>query len=423
VPPPGPRFALIGGVRVAPNEAAIAEAPAVVAPERPPADDAFAITIDDEETVEVDDALSCETLADGSFRVRIHIALVADFVPKGGAMDLEAAQRGATVYLPETTVRMLPDQISTDAASLLAARDRHVLTTDVRLSSDGELVSYSIYPAQLRVAARLSYDEADQLLATPPNGASDWRIAILKRLHEVAAGLRERRRLAGAILVQRREPKIRVLDGKIEIKLIDNESPSRQLVAEFMVLSNFVAARFGTERNLPMIYRVQPTTAGDFPGQRPRLSLYPEFHAGVGLDCYVQASSPIRRYMDLVLQRQLLSALAQPPSSAYQPEELLTVLAAAETAETEGRELERKAKRYWLLRYLKQHTFDSPLEATVLRDGASAELDAYAVRGALRGAPNVASRARILVRIGRIDPLRGWLTLDYAGADLNEFPR
>jgi exoribonuclease II len=411
--PPGPRFALIGGVRTGFSEAVLAEVQTIAPPARPAGSSSTAVTIDDEETVEIDDAISCEPLDDGGFHVRIHIALVTDFVPKGGPMDIEAAARGATVYLPETTVRMLPDRVSTDAASLVAGEERHVLTTDLRLSSSGELTDYSIYPASIRIASRLTYDEADRLLSEAPDASDEGRAALLRRLLEAATKLRERRRSAGAILTQRREPKIRVTDGEIEVKIIDNSSPSRQLVAEFMVLSNHAGARLAADRRIPMIYRVQPGTGGESSTQRPHLSLYPEFHAGVGLDRYAQVSSPIRRYMDLVLQRQLVAALAERGVPVYQADELLSVLATAENAEAEGRELERRAKRYWLLRYLKQQAFNRPLEATVLRDGAAAELDAYAVRGALHGAPNLASHARILVQIGRVEPVRGWLTLDY----------
>jgi len=412
--PAGPRFALIGGVRTSFSDAALAEAQKVTGPERPPIDDPFAIAIDDEETVEVDDAISCEPTADGGFRVRIHIALVADYVPKGGAMDQEAAARGSTVYLPETTIRMLPDGVSTDAASLIAGHQRHVLTTEVRLSPDGELVDYCLYPGQLRIAAQTTYDKADRLLCDHESGGNDMSM-LLRRLCVAASKLRGRRRNAGAILMQRREPKVTVVKDEIDVKTIDNSSPSRQLVAEFMVLSNYAAARLATQRHIPMIYRVQPGTSSDLLTQRPHLSLYPEFHAGVGLDCYLQASSPIRRYMDLVLQRQLIAALSEQAAAAYQPDELLTVLAAAESAEAEGKELERRAKRYWILRYLERHALGRPLEAIVLRDGASAELEAYAVRGSLRGAPNVASQTRVLVQISRIEPVRGWLTMDYLG--------
>jgi exoribonuclease-2 len=413
--PAGPRFAVIGGVRTSFSEAALNEARTVVAPERPLADDQRAIAIDDEDTVEVDDAISCERTPDGGYRVRIHISLVADYVAKSGAIDQEAAARGSTVYLPETTIRMLPDCISTDAASLVAGKERHVLTTDIKLSNTGELVGYSLYPGRLRIASKTSYDHADRLLCQREPADDDLAVS-LETLHEAAIKLRERRRSAGAVLVQRREAKVSVVDGEIDVKVIDNASPSRQLVAEFMVLSNHAAARFATDRNIPMIYRVQPGSGGDLLTKRPHLSLYPEFHAGVGLDCYLQASSPIRRYMDLVLQRQLIAAIcARGASAAYLPDELLNVLAAAESAESEGKELERRAKRYWILRYLERHAIGRQLEAVVFRDGASAELDAYAVRGTLHGAPNVASQTRVLVQIERIEPVRGWLTMDYLG--------
>ncbi len=409
--PEGPRFVIIGGVRTGFSAAAIAEANQVVAPARDAGDDIAAVTIDDDDTIEVDDALSCEPLADGALRVRIHIALVADYVAQHGPMDKEAAARATTVYLPEATIRMLPDRISSDAASLIASQERHVLTTDVRLSPTGEIIEYSIYPSRICIAARLSYDDCDKLLAPESDTAA---AAGLRRMHDAAVRLRDRRRAAGALLVHRREPKIKVTaGGEIELTLIDSMSPSRQLVAELMVLSNYAAARWAADHRVPIIYRVQPNMGGDYASPQPRLSLHPEFHAGIGLDYYAQASSPIRRYMDLVLQRQLLAALAHPPNVAYQADELLTVLANAEAAEAEGKELERRAKRYWTLRYLERNALGLPLEATTWRDGASAELDAYAVRGSLRGAPKLASQSRIVVQIASVEPLHGWLGLDY----------
>jgi exoribonuclease II len=235
-------------------------------------------------------------------------------------------------------------------------------------------------------------------------------------MNQAAIKLRERRRLAGALLIHRREPKIKVReDGEMELTLIDSASPSRLLVAELMVLSNYAAARWAADHRVPIIYRVQPGLGGDYAAQRPRLSLHPEFHAGVGLDYYAQTSSPIRRYVDLVLQRQILTALGQPASLAYQADELMSVLANAEAAESEGKDLERRAKRYWILRFLERNAQGREFEAFALRDGASAELDAYAVRGSLHGAPSLASQSRIVVRIARIEPMRGWLTLDYLG--------
>lgn len=415
VAPPGPRFVVIGGVRTEFSEAAQLEAQRVATPpERRLEDAEGAVTIDDEETVEIDDAISCEPLANGGLRVRVHIALVADFVPKGGPMDKEAAARGATVYLPEATIRMLPDRVACDAASLIAGHQKHVLTTDVLLSGTGEILEYSIYPAKVRISARLSYDQADAFIAGTSNEAGKDAAGTVRLVYQAAMKLREKRRASGALLVQRREPKIKVSDGEIEFRLLDTSSPSRELVAEFMVLSNHVAALFAAENRIPIIYRVQPGS-GDLAMQRPHLSLYPEYHAGIGLDYYTQVSSPIRRYMDLVLQRQLLAALSNGSSPPYEAEELLGVLATAETVEAEGKDLERRARRYWTLRYLELHALNRPLKAAVLRDGASAELDNYAVRGSLHGAPHVPSRAPILVQIARVEPVRGALALEYLG--------
>jgi exoribonuclease-2 len=275
-------------------------------------------------------------------------------------------------------------------------------------------VEASIYPSRIRISQRLDYDRADRILAGAE--VSGEIAESLAKLNHAATLLRERRRRAGALFIQRREAKVRVRGDDIQIELLDTNSPSRLLVGEFMVLSNFVAARYAADHRIPIIYRVQPRSGGDFAGQRPRLSLYPEYHAGIGLDYYAQFSSPIRRYADLVLQRQLLAALARPDHSTYSQEELLAVLAGAEGADADGRELERRAKRYWILRYLERHAADSELAAIVTRDGASAELTDYGVRGTLHGAPHEPVGSQIIVQLGRIDPLRGWLTMDYVRA-------
>lgn len=407
------RFAAIGALPTHFSEAVMAEGMSVTPVERPMVDEPLAFTIDDEETVEIDDALSCEQLADGTLRVGIHIALLSDFVARGGPMDREAAARATTVYLPETTIRMLPDEISCRRASLVAGESHPVLTTEARLGAGGELIESAIRPARIRIGRRLSYTQADRMLAgeEEPQGEAT---AALKRLYEAALELRQRRQRAGAMLFQRREPKVRVRGDEIEIEVIEgNQSPSRLLVAEFMVLSNFAAARYAAEQRIPIIYRVQPAT-GDIAVVRARLSIYPEHHAGIGLDCYAQLSSPIRRYADLVLQRQLVGALEESSTPPCGADEIMAVLASTENAEAEAKELERRARRYWALRYL-ERLGRREFNATVTRDGVTAELDDFAIRGALHGAPDVASQTQIRVRIARVDPLRGWLSFDYLG--------
>jgi len=276
------------------------------------------------------------------------------------------------------------------------------------------VLDYQLYPATVTVNSRLTYTEADELIASPD---SDGPAAArsLKLLHSMSQKLREWRRRAGAVLIRRRESKIRVHDESIEITVIDSDSPSRLTVAEYMVLSNHLAAQFCARNTIPIIYRVQPSSGGDLAAQHPRLSLFPGLHAGIGLEFYAQLSSPIRRYADLVLQRQILGFLVKSREPLYQTEELLTVLANAEAADSAGKELERRSKRYWALRYLERGDPEQLLAATALREGATAELSDSAVRGTLRGAPNLANDSKILVRIASLDPLRGWLAMEYAG--------
>ena len=168
-----------------------------------------------------------------------------------------------------------------------------------------------------------------------PAQPEEGRGALLDR---APAGPGDRDRVGGV----HERSRVGVRDGEIEIRVLEADSPSRVLVAEFMVLSNFVAARYAADNRIPIIYRVQPDLGGDVSTQRPRLSLYPEHHAGIGLGFYAQLSSPIRRYADLVMQRQLVAALSGSGGQPYGVEELLTVLASAENAEASCRDLERR---------------------------------------------------------------------------------
>src|ERR1700691_4283227 len=173
------------------------------------------------------------------------------------SMTRSVARRSSTaacacaVYLPEATIRMLPDPISCRAASLIAGEDRPVMTTDVRLSADGELIDASIYPARIKIMRRLDYDQVDRILESGADG--EETAATVARLNAAAMLLRQRRRTAGAVLVQRREAKVRVHGDDVEITVLDNASPGRTLVAEFMVLSNFVAARYAAANRIPII--------------------------------------------------------------------------------------------------------------------------------------------------------------------------
>jgi exoribonuclease-2 len=384
--------------------------------------DLGAVSVDDADTVEIDDALTI--YEDGSqYVVGIHIADVSSFIARGDALDTEAFKRASTVYLPTRAVRMLPERLSTDLASLKQGVDRHAFTVEVRFDADFNRLDHRIVLSSINVRERLTYEETDQRIQS-----GDRNFAAL---YKIARRLREERDAQGAINFRRPEIKIRVLrkdsgEEHIQITTIDPNSASRIVVSEMMVLLNRLAADFAATNSLPIIFRTQEARdAGPAPDtssipealaferlrrtfKRSRLSLTPGLHSGLGLTAYTQVSSPIRRYSDLVTQRQF-TALLRGETIPHAREELLRVLAAAEGAELELRSLEERSASYWLLNYLAREKMGVVLNAMVLDKKGIVELDGYYVRGRLPDPGTTEPGGIVQVTIDEIDPLRSEL--------------
>jgi exoribonuclease-2 len=373
-----------------------------------------AFTIDDEETREIDDALT--VWHDGSETVvGIHIADVSTFVQKGDLLDTEAARRSSTIYLPTTTARMFPERLSTGLASLNSGEPRPAYTVEVRFDELGNRLEYRIALSTILVRKRWSYEKADLALEAGEEP--------LRTLHRIARQLHDSRASRGAITFRRREIKIRVQGNDIEVKKIDPNSPTRFLVSEMMILANGLSADFASVNSLPVIYRTQEprealadeeTPASEALAferlrktfKRSRLSLTPALHSGLGLTAYTQASSPIRRYADLITQRQFTAMLQKAPVP-YGREELLRILGAAEAAEQEVRGIEDRSTNYWLLEYLARYEKDARLPAVVLDPKGGVELQDYYLRTRLAGLTKTPPGTVIDVQIEAIEPERG----------------
>jgi exoribonuclease-2 len=419
------RFLVVAGVdeRFSPAVQEIADRLTVVTHKSIRTDyrDIPAFTIDDEDTREVDDALTVFQ-ANGETVVGVHIADVSAYVNKGDLLDGEAARRSSTIYLPAATVRMFPDRLSTDLASLNAATDRPAYTVEIRFDSSGRQVGYRIVLSTLRVSERLSYDEADRRIL---NG--DERLGLL---YSIAVNLLGARADRGAITFRRPELKIRVYGDDVRIRRLDPNSPSRTLVSEMMVMANGLSADFAALNSLPVIFRTQePREALSIENapvaeaiaferlrktfKRSRLSLTPGAHSGLGLTAYTQISSPIRRYADLVTQRQFTAMLAGNPVP-HGREELLQILAAAEAAEVEIRQLEERSTQYWLLQYLARQKLTEAMPAIVMDSKGNVELEEYYLRAKVPGGIKAAPGSRTHVRIESIDPAKGDIRLAVA---------
>jgi exoribonuclease-2 len=313
---------------------------------------------------------------------------------------------------------MFPERLSTDLASLNQNRDRPAFTVEVRFDHEFNRLGYRIELSTIRVARRLSYDEADQLIEQD---------AGLKTLHDLAVHLQHARAARGAITFRRPELKIRVNADGIHVKKINPNAPSRILVSELMILANGLAADFASLNNLPVIFRTQEprdaVAVEETPAiealaferlrktfKRSRLSLTPGLHSGLGLTAYTQASSPIRRYADLITQRQFTGFLSNQPLP-YTREELLRVLASAEAAEQEIRSIEDRSTSYWLLEHLALEKKGQALKAIVIDAKGNAELEDYYYRGKLTASSNVPPGSLIDVMVDSIDPVRGDIRL------------
>jgi exoribonuclease-2 len=330
-----------------------------------------AVTIDGPATRDFDDALSLERRDDG-FEVGIHIADVAGLVPRDSAVDREALQRGASLYLPRRQVPMIPPALSQDVLSLREGRDRPGLSLLCRMNEQGEVLESRFAPSLIRVKRQLTYDEVNRGYAEDP---------LLREMHRLATAFQQARIEKGALVLSTPEIVISVdREGNVDTRQVEQDTPARMLVAEFMILYNWLAARFCRDRRIPVLYRGQDDPAERLNAremdplfyvfmQRRKLQpmmvdTAPAPHSGLGLDAYTNATSPIRRYLDLVAQRQIRSALLNEPVP-YDEEGLEQIRIAVQASLKDLAAVRRNRTRYWILKYLRDNA-EGPLEALVL---------------------------------------------------------
>jgi exoribonuclease-2 len=337
----------------------------------------LAFSIDDVDTREVDDALSIAREGD-LWRVAIAISDPASIVHRGDAIDNEAMRRGTTIYLPTQTVLMMPPRVSCDIASLNAGEPRSSILIQAWLTDDGDIQRSEFHRAAITVKRRVTYDEADAVLADSA-GQDDPQ---LRALYQLSRHLHDKRLADGALSFNRPEYKIHLHGDDIEVTVLNRQSPSRLLVAEMMILANHLAARYAQQNQLGIIYRTQDPPLEeinpDFSDplffykirrliKPSALSLQPGQHSGLGLSLYTQLTSPLRRFADLVIQRQLVAHL-NGEAEPYNQEELFKVLATAEQSAREARGLENQAKRRWFITYLQRHKTESILPVMIVEN-------------------------------------------------------
>lgn len=326
-------------------------------------------TIDDESTTEIDDGLSIEYLADGRAKIWIHIADPTRLVAPEDELDLEARRRSTSLYLPTGMVSMFPPELATGPMSLVQGQICSALSFGVILDQSGDIAEYEIHPSLIKPTYRLTYDDVDEMLQLGVQNEPE--IADLAKMSYLR---RDWRKSQGSIQIKMPESIIKVKDDdEVTIELIDS-SPSRQLVAEMMILTGQIGGKYGSENNLPLPYRGQPQP--ELPSEeellslpagptrfcalrscmpRSEMSMSPIRHACLGLDNYVQVTSPIRRYTDLLSHFQIKAHLAG-EELPFSREELQEIVYSVGSSSYEAMLVERQTNRYWGLEYLRRNT-------------------------------------------------------------------
>lgn len=328
--------------------------------------------IDDPGTTEVDDALGYEKTESG-FRLAIHIADASALVrPQQEVLEKEVRERSTTVYLPDLKVRMLPQNLSDEALSLKQGELRAAFSFLIDLDSEGKVLERRLTPSKVCVKQRLEYDDVDALVES---GDDYW-----SGFAEIGEKLKAARESKGAINLPFPRVDVR-LEGK-NIHLVPDERDSRAqtIVSEMMILANRVAADYLAENGLPAIYRSQKPPDPPFDMReswpphvlyevrrsfsRSAQSLEPSPHSGLGLDQYVQATSPIRRYRDLLHQRQIKHHL-RTGEALYSNEQMEESLTFTSTPVSQAEKMERNRKSYYVHKLLKSQR-GQEVEAIVL---------------------------------------------------------
>ncbi len=341
-------------------------------PEDLPLAEAPAFSLDDIGTTEIDDAFSVMRVSDDELRIGIHIAAPGLAFAPGSSLDAIARERLSTAYTPGRKFTMLPDD-AVERLSLDEGEVRPAVSLYLNVGAkDFSLRGRHTKLERVKVAANLRHAGHDGLnaafetsWASGAGGANPARLGLAfeEELHTLW-------RLALALEARRGKPSVnaanldyvfRVEDGRVAIEARKRGAPLDKVVSELMILANTSWGEQLAEKDVAGIYRVQSSG-------KVRLSVHAEMHEGLGVSSYAWMTSPLRRYVDLVNQWQLVAGLrGQRPAFARNSESLLGALRAFEVTTAGYDEHQRAMEHYWCLRWIAQERV-AQIDATVLRE-------------------------------------------------------
>lgn len=368
-------------------------------PELPLAE-AKAFSIDDATTTEIDDAFSVSLLGNGNWRIGVHIAAPALTIAPGTPVDAIAAQRLSTVYMPGGKITMLPDSV---VQAFTLGEDTVCPAVSMYLEVDAAtlaVVSTESRVERIHIAGNLRHDTLEPLFnaETLAAGSRDYPHAQeLALLWDFAQKLEAGRGKSSDNSTQQVDYNFHVDNDRITISERKRGSPIDKVVSELMILVNSEWGKLLAENKVAGIYRTQNNG-------KVKMSTVPAPHQGLGVAQYLWSSSPLRRYVDLINQRQIIGLLrGLPPAYAQNDTSLFAAMQDFDAAYAIYNEFQRNMERYWCLRWLVQEHVQQT-EAVVLRENL-VKLAAIPLYGRIPSLPDLPANTRVTLEIGGIDLL------------------
>jgi exoribonuclease II len=390
-----------------------------------------AFSIDDSQTTEIDDALSLQGLGMGFVTLGIHIAAPALALQPGGPIDKVARERLSTVYMPGHKITMLPDALVRHY-TLAEGKDCPALSLYVKINEATlSLESSETRLERVPIAHNLRHDQLDSIVSeawlqghdpAPPisshlgsESLSNLR-GVLSFLYRLASHLKaQREQVRGKPeTFNRPDYNFRVAlqgdaptgDEPVEITVRRRGAPLDLIVAECMIVANSTWGQWLAQYGVPGIYRSQASLA---PGVKVRMGTKALPHAGIGVKSYAWSTSPLRRYVDMVNQWQLIACVRHGSTAAlaapFKPKDaqLLGIVSSFDAAYTAYNAFQNGMERYWTMRYVQQRGI-SELTATVMKDGW-VRADDIPLVIQVAGVASLPRGARVKVRLGEMDLL------------------
>lgn len=416
--------------------------PAVQAPQ-PPADlpvaDVKAFSIDDSATTEIDDALSVTGLGTGTVTVGIHIAAPGLAITPGGELDKLGRARLSTVYMPGYKITMLPDDV-VHIYTLDEGRSNPAVSLYVQINEETlETISSETRLERVPVEVNFRYDKLDHIVTEEWLTDSSIEVEntpdlLLGKRKELTFLQRWSKFLKANREVVRGKPEnfnrpdynFRLVgnDGaepngseQVQITVRKRGAPLDLIVAEAAIVANSTWGLMLAEHGVPGIYRSQASLA---PGVKVRMSTKALPHAGIGVKAYSWATSPLRRYVDLVNQWQIIACARHGKTAAlaapFKPKdaELFGIISSFDGAYSAYNGYQAGMERFWTLKYLEQNGI-TELTASVFKEGPNGSFlvraDNLPLVLPVLGAQNLPRGAHVRVKLGEIDEI----SLDISG--------